>query len=134
MSYVKKHAKRIASDGAGYFLILLGAAIGWLPGPGGIPLVLAGLGLLSINNEWAARLRQYLVKNSERLIKIAFPDNKMVQFIYDALAIAVIATGIYLVAQHTALWQLSVGIALICISIVTALINRDRYLFFKRKL
>ena len=40
----------------GGFLILLGAATGWLPGPGGIPLVLAGLGVLASEFEWARRL------------------------------------------------------------------------------
>ncbi len=49
--------KRIGIDAAGYVLILLGIAFSPLPGPGGLPLVLAGLGLLSIHNEWARRLR-----------------------------------------------------------------------------
>lgn len=55
--------KRILTDTAGYLLIVAGIALGWLPGPGGLPLVLAGLGLLSINNDWARRLRDYIVKN-----------------------------------------------------------------------
>ena len=52
--------KRYALDAAGYLLILLALAIGWLPGPGGIPLVLIGLYLLSLNNPWAQRLRDKL--------------------------------------------------------------------------
>ncbi|TXR57644.1 TIGR02611 family protein [Quadrisphaera setariae] len=40
----------------GVFLILLGAATGWLPGPGGIPLVLAGLAVLASEFAWAHRL------------------------------------------------------------------------------
>jgi hypothetical protein len=40
----------------GVLLILLGAATGWLPGPGGIPLVLLGLAVLASEFEWAHRL------------------------------------------------------------------------------
>jgi len=48
MKQLNRHSKRIATDAAGYGLILLSLAVGWLPGPGGIPLLVAGLGLLSI--------------------------------------------------------------------------------------
>lgn len=40
----------------GTLLILLGAATGWLPGPGGIPLTLLGLAVLASEFEWAQRL------------------------------------------------------------------------------
>jgi uncharacterized protein (TIGR02611 family) len=40
----------------GGFLVVLGLATGWLPGPGGIPLVLAGLAVLASEFEWARRL------------------------------------------------------------------------------
>ncbi|MBC7546589.1 hypothetical protein H7171_02470 [Candidatus Saccharibacteria bacterium] len=133
MNRIKKHTKRIATDFAGYLLILLGAALGWLPGPGGIPLVLAGLGLLSINNEWAARLRHYLAKNSERLIKIAFPDHKIIQLVYDVVATVLLIVGIAYLIRHVALWQISLGVTLLFIALTLGLVNRERYLVFKRK-
>jgi hypothetical protein len=40
----------------GLLLILLGLATGWLPGPGGIPLVLAGLAVWASEFHWAHRL------------------------------------------------------------------------------
>lgn len=40
----------------GTLLVLLGAATGWLPGPGGIPLTLLGLAVLASEFEWAQRL------------------------------------------------------------------------------
>jgi uncharacterized protein (TIGR02611 family) len=43
----------------GTLLILLGAATGWLPGPGGIPLALLGLAVLASEFEWAHRLLQW---------------------------------------------------------------------------
>jgi hypothetical protein len=48
--------KRVATDTLGFLLILAGLLTGWLPGPGGIPLIVAGLGLLAINNQWAKNL------------------------------------------------------------------------------
>lgn len=47
---------RIAVGVVGILLVLLGAATGWLPGPGGIPLVLAGLAVLASEFVWAQRL------------------------------------------------------------------------------
>jgi hypothetical protein len=40
----------------GLLLILLGLATGWLPGPGGIPLVLGGLAVWASEFHWAHRL------------------------------------------------------------------------------
>lgn len=40
----------------GLLLILLGLATGWLPGPGGIPLVLGGLAVWASEFLWAHRL------------------------------------------------------------------------------
>lgn len=40
----------------GLVLILLGLATGWLPGPGGIPLVLLGLAVWASEFRWAHRL------------------------------------------------------------------------------
>ena len=55
----------------GTLLILLGAATGWLPGPGGIPLTLLGLAVLASEFEWAQRLlgwaRQHLRSGREWL-------------------------------------------------------------------
>lgn len=62
----KRHSrpfhKRIAIDIAGFSLIILALLFGWLPGPGGIPLALAGLALLALNYEWAENLLNKLKK------------------------------------------------------------------------
>jgi len=57
MAEYKKHTKRVLVDTAGYLLIVASALTGWLPGPGGLPLLIGGLGLISINNKWAMDLR-----------------------------------------------------------------------------
>ncbi len=43
-------------DTLAILLLLTALAIGWLPATPGIPLALAGLGLLAINHEWANRI------------------------------------------------------------------------------
>jgi len=47
---------RIVVGVVGILLIVLAALTGWLPGPGGIPLAIAGLAVLASEFEWAQRL------------------------------------------------------------------------------
>ncbi|HVS58196.1 MAG TPA: PGPGW domain-containing protein [Candidatus Saccharimonadales bacterium] len=133
MEALKRNAKRVLTDAAGYGLIVLGVALGWLPGPGGIPLVLAGLGLLSVNNAWARRLRGYLLKHGGRIAQFLFPPNPFVQWLYDALAVLLlIAVGI-LGWKHAAIWQVSLAAALFFIALFIAALNRDRWSRIKQK-
>lgn len=125
--------KRIVTDAGGYGLILLGIATGWLPGPGGIPLVLAGLGLLSINNAWAKAIREWLMENSGKAVKILFPDNTFVQILYDiAVVLLLILTGV-LTWRHAVIWQISLAIFSFFIALLVALMNRDRLERFKHR-
>lgn len=41
----------------GALFILASILTGWLPGPGGIPLLIIGIAILASEFEWAARLR-----------------------------------------------------------------------------
>ena len=50
---------RVLVGVVGTLLVLLGLSTGWLPGPGGIPLVLLGLAVLASEFEWAHRLLQW---------------------------------------------------------------------------
>ncbi len=51
-----------------------------ITGPGGIPLVLAGLGLLSINEPWAQKWLHYVRQHSEGFRELFFPDKKAIQW------------------------------------------------------
>lgn len=55
----KHRIYRIVVGLVGTLLVLLGAATGWLPGPGGIPLVLTGLAVLASEFIWARRLLRW---------------------------------------------------------------------------
>lgn len=51
----------------GITLVLASGLFGWIPGPGGIPLFLAGVAILATEYDWAERLKQRVlqaVKNS----------------------------------------------------------------------
>jgi hypothetical protein len=130
---MKQPIKRIATDAAGYLLILLGAALGWLPGPGGIPLVLAGLGLLSINNAWAMRLRNYLLEHGGKFVHMLFPEHRLIQRAYDVIVVLLLIVVGILSKQHAALWQVSLAIALFFVALFIALLNRDRLSRLKQK-
>ncbi|MEO6513069.1 MAG: hypothetical protein ABIR37_00120 [Candidatus Saccharimonadales bacterium] len=127
MEFIKRNAKRIVVDGAGYLLLLAAALTGWLPGPGGIPLALAGLGLLSINNEWAQRLRTYLLDHGGKVVQYIFPKNRFVEWTYDILVVVVLGVVTWLAIVHAAIWQISLATALFFIALAVALLNRDRY-------
>jgi hypothetical protein len=133
MNFIRRNAKRIGVDAAGYLLIVLAVLTGWLPGPGGIPLALAGLALLSINNEWARRLRIYLLDNGGKLVQFLFPVNPLVQWAYDALVIVLLIVVTALAFAHNALWQVSLAILLFFVAVFLAVMNRDRISRLKRK-
>lgn len=118
--------KRIAIDIAGYLLILLGIATGWIPGPGGIPLIVAGLGLLSIHNRWARRLRDYVMGNGGKLVKAMFPNNRLVEWAYDLIVVLLLVLVAVLAWRHAAIWQLSLAIGLFFFALFIAAMNRDR--------
>ena len=126
MDFIKRNAKRIATDSAGYLLLVAALLTGWLPGPGGIPLALAGLGLLSINNEWAKRLREWLIQRGGRVVKVLFPNNPYVQWFYDVLVVLLLVLVGIMAEQHNAIWQISLAIFAFCIALLIALMNRDR--------
>lgn len=128
-----KRFKRIATDAGGYGLILLGIVLGWLPGPGGIPLVLAGLGLLSINNAWAARLRNWLFHHSNRLLNFIFPDHPVAQWAYDIVVVLLLGVTAILIWQHHAIWQISLAVFMFFIALLIAGYNRDRLTRFRHK-
>jgi hypothetical protein len=58
--------RRVAIVVGGFGLLLVGAALLVLPGPG-IPLIVAGLGLLSLEFRWARRLRDRVLRHAARV-------------------------------------------------------------------
>lgn len=129
---MQKKFKRILIDGAGYGLILLGIATGWLPGPGGIPLILTGLGLLSVNNHWAKQILEYLQQNGSKFMKLAFPDNTWAKAGHDFLALLLLCASAYIFVTQNSLVYFGFAIALAALGIVDFLYNRNRLKYFKK--
>jgi Putative transmembrane protein (PGPGW) len=58
--------RRAAIVVGGFGLLLVGAALLILPGPG-VPVLVAGLALLSLEFRWARRLRDWVLRRAERV-------------------------------------------------------------------
>ncbi len=64
-----RQARRLATLVIGFLLLAIGLVLAALPVlPGGVVAILAGLGLLSTELEWARRLRRRIVARGERLL------------------------------------------------------------------
>lgn len=100
MSQVRSKIKRVATDAAGVILILAAIFLGWLPGIGGIPLFIAGLALLSVNNQWAKRWLDYARKHSSRIGDIIFANNPKLLWLNDALTIIFAAISVFLLVKY----------------------------------
>jgi hypothetical protein len=130
---IHKSLKRIGTDTAGYLLIIASVLTGWLPGPGGIPIFIAGLGLLSINNKWAKDLREYVLQHGGKIVQIIFPRHPIAQWAYDIIAIALFAVSAYLGWQHAAIWQVSVAASAFFVATFISLMNRERLANIRHK-
>ncbi len=124
--------KRILVDTAGYGLLIAAALTGWLPGPGGVPLALAGLSLLSIHNKWAMDLREYVLKHGGEILKVIFPKNPVAQWAYDIVAATLLVVAGFLAWRHAAVWQVTVAASAFFLAVFVALMNRDRIASLKK--
>jgi hypothetical protein len=133
MKRFTQNLRRIGTDAAGYVLVLIGISLGWLPGPGGIPLILIGLALLAINNKWAATLRDAILRHSGNFLRIIFPANRFIQWLYDILTIFLFAGAFLFFLKHNAIWQISLAILLFFAALLVAVYNRDRLSHAKQR-
>ncbi len=129
---------RIATDTLGVLLILGAILFGWLPGIGGIPLFLAGLGVLAINNHWARRLLQYSKTRGQELYYTFFNNHPHLMWLYDILAIGLTATCVSFLILHDSIVVRTIAFFFLTIAMFVFLANRGRlqklYAFVKRKL
>jgi hypothetical protein len=118
--------KRFGYDIAGYICLIVALPIGALPGPGGIPIIIAGLGLLSVHNPWAKSLLGYVRKHSESFRAILFPKNKLIETVWDIAGGAMLITAILVACLHD-IWQIrALSTSLATLSVMVLLSNRSR--------
>ncbi len=133
MQSLKKKLKYILIELAGISLIILAGLTGWLPGPGGIPLLIAGLGLLSINHEWARRWLMSVKKHGINISDKIFNNSPIITLLIDILGIAIIALAVFVVSYFTKTIIRTVAVWLVIVAIALLLGNRGRFKKFKRK-
>ncbi len=124
----KQHSllKRIGIDILGGLFIIGAVLFGWLPGPGGIPLLLAGLGLLAINHEWARKLLVHLKENGLKIASVIFRDHPLLVIAYDVVAIVLIVGGSILFGMASGSVIKGLLIAVIFLGLSLFLGNRKR--------
>lgn len=61
------HVRRPTVFIIGWFIILLSGTIGWMPGPGGIPLFLLGVAVLASEFHWAHRVKVFFLSIIHRV-------------------------------------------------------------------
>jgi|JI10StandDraft_1071094.scaffolds.fasta_scaffold16324_3 sulfite exporter TauE/SafE len=118
--------KKILIDIAGFSMLLGALAFGWLPGPGGMPLLLGGLGLLSINHEWARKLLHTIKEKGTSLYTIFFPNNKKIHWLYDIVGLIIGSIAIYTITLETKNLTQSLAIAVVFVCLGLLLTNRRR--------
>ena len=123
---VKRYAKIILFDTLAGICFIGVILFGWLPGPGGIPLFLAGLGLLAVNHDWAERWLETAKIKGKSFKRILFPTSLWIRRTYDVLSILLFGLAIYLYLNTTNRIVAAACIALACFSFFVFLINRDR--------
>jgi hypothetical protein len=127
-SSFKKHnlLKRVLIDIAGFGLMILAPFLGWLPGPGGIPLFLAGLGLVSINHAWARKLlKDFDVR------RVAFTDRYLMagwlfSITLDLVCLILLGIGIYVAFTADQLYARAIALGICSLALVVILSNQKR--------
>ena len=99
---------------------------GWLPGPGGVPLFLAGLGLLAINHDWAERWLETAKVKGVSIKKTIFPDRPLIRALYDIGSVALFGAATYLFFTTDNRFVAGGCIAAACVGLFIFLINRER--------
>jgi hypothetical protein len=118
--------KVILTDIAGIGCLALVPFLGPLPGPGGIPLTLAGFGLLAVNHDWADDAIHFVKKHSENLLGYFFPDKPLIKWAWDIFALSLFIGGLWL--NLTAEWWLLSGLSygIMAGSSTVFMLNRGR--------
>ncbi len=125
--------RAILIDILGILCIVAAPFLGWLPGPGGIPLLILGLSLLSTNHEWAERLLQKVKDHANNAAKRVSEVDNTTKWAIDIASILFIAAAVVVIVHATKSLMITAAISLIIIGITMFATNRDRYLRIWRR-
>ncbi len=122
------------TDAAGVTLIILSGLLGWLPGPGGIPLFYAGLRFLALHHKWAQDLLDYFSREGLQLLDKLFPERHKIMLLWDTFVIIAISLALYLTIWREGRLVSVLGFAMFVWALVAFLRNRNRYTRAKKRL
>lgn len=129
----RSRIKRIGVDILGFLLIIASALTGWLPGPGGIPLLILGLSLLATNHAWAERLLMRFKNGGSKLADTIFNGSRRTKWLIDIIAIVLIALAVYLVTSFTKSIAFTAAFSCTLTGLVLFFGNRKRFHRLKSK-
>lgn len=124
---MKQRIRNIAIDVLGFACIIGSVLLGWLPGPGGIPLLIIGLSLLANNHEWAERILQKVKSEGLHWFDKIFDGGKKTRWLVDVVTVVIITGAVLLVMSATKSVAKTAGISLIIAASFMFLSNRRRY-------
>lgn len=126
--------KVILTDLAGVVCLILVPILGPLPGPGGIPLLLAGFGLFAVNHDWADDAIVYIQKHSQNARTVLFPDKLWIKRAWDAFAITLLVGG-WITHAYSEFWLVQgLAIGAMAGSTTIFIMNRDRITWLEKAL
>lgn len=123
----RKHFRRIGIDIAGFGLIILSPFAGLLPGPGGLPVFIAGLGILALNYDWAKRLVDNFEQKYNDFVQKHLVNNKKVSRTVDLLSLIILFTGLFTLLNAELRFFQVMGLGLTSFSIFVIISNQDRF-------
>lgn len=122
----RSFVKRVAIDIAGFGLMVASLLLSPLPGPGGIPLFLAGLGILALNYDWAENLLKNFEKKRLKLVEKYLVTNKKVSRAIDIACLGIIVAAIFLFVHQDHIIFKILSIASGSISLFVIVSNQKR--------
>ena len=118
---------RILVDIAGFGLMIIAPFLGWLPGPGGIPLFIAGLALVATNHEWAENLLKQFEEKREYYRDKYLMASPKVSISIDIVCILLLIVGSYIAFTADTVWWRVPGLGLISVTLIIILSNQKRF-------
>jgi hypothetical protein len=124
---MKQKTRVILIDCLGFTCIIIAPFLGWIPGPGGIPLLILGLGLLSQNHAWAERLLASVKERAGRATSKVAEASPAVRWAIDAGSLVLISIAVIIITNVTRSVFKTAAISLIAAGVVLLLTNQNRY-------
>jgi hypothetical protein len=125
-SGIIERAKHIVLDALGILLMIISPLFGWLPGPGGIPVFVAGLALLAVNHEWAKRWLASIKEKGMDIMDAVFVRHPIWEAFYDLATVVCVVVGVHLLNSYTRNLTITIGILLLIVALFLFFGNRQR--------